>query len=54
MSSSGQIQAIRYSEQKYSTDVIRSGHQYIRGHKAASQSINKLREIRRDKNAVRS
>jgi hypothetical protein len=48
MSSSGLIQAIRKSEQRYPTDVIRNGHQYRRSTWIASPTVRRLREMKKE------
>ena len=47
VSTSSQIQAIRASEQRYPTDLIRHGKQYRRGRKVRSESVRRLREMRK-------
>ena len=54
MSSQAQIQNIRKTEQRFPTDLIRNGHQYIKGYKVGSRTVNKLREIRQEKHAIRT
>ena len=54
MSTTAQIQALRYREQHYPTDLLHNGHQYVRGYKVASVSVNKLREIRKAERANRT
>jgi hypothetical protein len=48
MSSIQQIQAIRKTEQRFPTDLCHNGHQYIRGYKVQSQSVRRLREIKKE------
>lgn len=50
MSSSNQIQSVRATEQRYPVDLLRNGRTYRRGYKIQSESIRKLRELRREEN----
>lgn len=47
MSTSREIQRIRKTEQRFPADLIHNGHSYERGYAVPSETINKLREIRR-------
>ena len=42
-----EIERIRFSEQRYPTDIVHNGHQYVRGTVPASEAVRKLREMRR-------
>jgi hypothetical protein len=47
MSTSAQIQAVRKVEQRFPPDVVNNGRQYAMGYKVNSETIRKLRDIRR-------
>ena len=50
MSSPTQIQSVRTSEQRYPSDLVHNGHQYIHGHLRDSPEVRKaIRRIRSER-----
>lgn len=54
MSTSGQIQAIRRTEQRYPADLVHNGHSYRKGYKIQSATIRRLEDYRKERNADRA
>jgi hypothetical protein len=50
VSSSQEIQSIRATEQRYPADLVHNGRSYKLGYKVQSESIRKLRAVKRERN----